>query len=160
MGDGGSLSIEPFAITISGLTNGTTYPVTIKAVNVIGDSQESNSVSATPNSPTLPEQPDFLVTADGTSAYVINGAPNDTITLVRGESYLFSIAATGHPFWIQTVSGAYSSENIYNDGITGNGTEDGDITWNVSQVAPNTLYYACQFHSSMQGTINIIDGVS
>ena len=38
-------------LTISGLTNGTTYSVTIKAVNAIGDSVASNARSGTPAAP-------------------------------------------------------------------------------------------------------------
>jgi hypothetical protein len=100
---------------------------------------------------------DFLVTSSGTSAYLINDVSNATITLVRGETYIFDINASGHPFWIQTVPGAYSSENIYNEGITNNGIQVGILTWTVAQSAPKTLYYVCQFHPAMAGVINIID---
>jgi len=41
-----STTTSPLVIT--GLTNDTTYPVTIKAVNAINDSSASNSISATP----------------------------------------------------------------------------------------------------------------
>ena len=41
---------SPF--TISGLTNGTTYSVTIKAVNTIGESPSSNAVTGRPMAPT------------------------------------------------------------------------------------------------------------
>ena len=41
---------SPF--TISDLTNGTTYSVTIKAVNAIGDSPASNAVTGSPTAPT------------------------------------------------------------------------------------------------------------
>jgi hypothetical protein len=105
-----------------------------------------------------PEEPaEFVVTNSGASAYTIDGESNPTLTLVRGRTYVFDINASGHPFWIQTVSGAYNSQNVYNDGITGNGTQVGTLTWVVGQSTPDTLYYVCQFHSAMQGTINIID---
>jgi hypothetical protein len=151
---------SPF--TITGLTNDTSYPITIKAVNAIGDSDSSNSVSGTPVAPEPEPEPeiDFAVTSSGASAYIINGVSNDTLTLVRGQTYIFDIDATGHPFWIQTVPGAYSEGDVYNLGISNIGTESGTITWTVDESAPNTLYYVCQFHSSMQGTINIIDGES
>lgn len=168
MGVPATISVEDFSLVISELANGTLYPVTIKAVNAIGDSESSNSVSGTPVAPVTPPEPEpepepepaqtFEVTSSGTSAYIIDGQSNPTLTLVRGESYEFNINASGHPFFIQTVAGAYSSGDVYSEGITGNGTQVGTLTWEVSLSAPDTLYYVCQFHSSMQGTINIIDG--
>jgi len=80
---------------------------------------------------------------------------NATINLVRGRTYKLAINAVGHPFWIQTVPGGYSSNNIYNTGVTNNGIESGTIIFAVPNDAPNTLFYACQFHSTMRGTINI-----
>lgn len=80
---------------------------------------------------------------------------NATINLVRGRTYKLAINAVGHPFWIQTVPGGYSSNNIYNTGVTNNGIESGTIIFAVPNDAPNTLFYACQFHLTMRGTINI-----
>jgi plastocyanin len=99
----------------------------------------------------------FTVTNSGAGAYVVSGVQNPTFNLVKGNTYTFVINASGHPFWIQTVSGGYSSGNIYSTGTTNLGTDNGTITWTVPTNAPDTLYYACQFHSSMQGTINLID---
>ena len=99
------------------------------------------------------------VSNNGAGSYNIDGSSNPSVAMIRGTTYVLSINAPGHPFWIQTVSGGYSSNNIYNSGVTNNGTDDGDITFIVPSDAPNTLYYACQFHSSMQGTILITDPV-
>ncbi len=93
----------------------------------------------------------------GTGGYTIDGVNNGDISLIRGNTYNLVINAVGHPFWIQSVSGGYSSGNIYSSGITNNGTENGTITFTVPTNAPNTLYYACQYHSSMQGRILITD---
>ena len=78
-------------------------------------------------------------------AYVINNVNNNDIALIRGNTYNIIINAPGHPFWIQSVSGGYSSNNIYSSGITNNGTQIGTIIFVVPMNAPNTLYYACQF---------------
>jgi hypothetical protein len=43
-----SPAVTTSPLVITGLTNDTTYPVTIKAVNAINDSSASNSISATP----------------------------------------------------------------------------------------------------------------
>jgi hypothetical protein len=102
----------------------------------------------------------ITVTNSGASGYIINGNSNPTISLIRGNTYNLVINASGHPFWIQTVPGGYSSNNIYNTGITNNGSQNDTIIFVVPMDAPNTLYYACRFHSSMQGSITITDPVS
>ena len=99
----------------------------------------------------------FGVTNSGASAYTIDGASNPTLFLLRGFTYTFTVDAFGHPFWIQSVSGAYSVGDIYNTGVTANGNQGGVITFAVPFDAPSTLYYVCQFHPSMAGTINIGD---
>jgi hypothetical protein len=101
----------------------------------------------------------ITVTNSGSGSYLIDGNSNAIISLIRGNTYNLVINATGHPFWIQTVSGGYSSNNIYSSGVTNNGSQNGTITFVVPNNAPNTLYYACQYHSSMQGSIIITDPV-
>jgi hypothetical protein len=97
---------------------------------------------------------DYYITNSGSGTYIVNGVSNGNITFEKGKKYRIHIVATGHPFWIQTVSGAYSSGNVYSTGVTGNGTQSGYILVELPQSAPNNLYYACEFHSSMQGSIN------
>ena len=108
--------------------------------------------------PSLPAVTTFNVTNDGFGAYVINGESNPALTLERGVTYTFNINATGHPFWITNAPGAYDSGNVFNDGVTNNGTDDGVITFAVPAGAPDDLYYVCQFHSAMAGSFNIVDG--
>lgn len=99
------------------------------------------------------------VTNSGAGAFVVSGVSNPTLSLVRGNRYSIVVNATGHPFWIQTVSGAYSSGDIYSAGVTNNGTDSGTITFDVPVDAPQ-LYYACQYHSSMAGSITTSESVS
>jgi plastocyanin len=106
----------------------------------------------------------FNVSSSGASAYVFNdtaqvyfpsNANNPTLYLKRGDIYKFSVNASGHPFYIKTVAGA-GTTNQYTSGVSGNGTQVGDITFKVPMDAPDTLYYQCSAHSSMVGTINIM----
>lgn len=96
-----------------------------------------------------------VVTASGASAYVVGGSNNATLSFTRGATYTLQVSAVGHPFWIQTSSGAYNAANVVTSGITNNGTELGYITYQVPADAPNTLYYVCQNHSAMAGSITV-----
>jgi uncharacterized protein YbcV (DUF1398 family) len=99
----------------------------------------------------------YTITNSGASAYNINGADNPTLSVIRGHRYILNVNASGHPFWIQTVSGAYSSGDVYSGGVTSGGAEAGTIIWEVPFDAPDNLYYACQYHSSMAGLIIVSD---
>ena len=103
------------------------------------------------NSPSV----DYYIANSGTGSYTVNGVANGLITFERGKKYRIHMNATGHPFWIQTVSGAYSSGNVYSTGITNGGEDAGYILVELPQNAPDNLYYACEFHSSMQGSISV-----
>ena len=102
----------------------------------------------------------LTVTNSGVGAYLIDGSSNPTVTLYRGVTYYFSINASGHPFYIQTVSGAYSSGNVYTSGVTGGGTQVGTLTFTVPLDAPSNLYYVCQNHSSMNGAFLVQNLIS
>ena len=98
----------------------------------------------------------YDVTASSNSNYLINGALDPAITLYRGQTYTFTVAATGHPFWIKTAATTGTGDQ-YSSGVTNNGTASGTITFTVPNNAPNTLYYQCQHHASMGGTITVSD---
>ena len=63
----------------------------------------------------------YNITFGGTGIYNIDGENNASIYLIRGQKYILSINASGHPFRIQTSSGAYNSSNEYSSGITNAG---------------------------------------
>ena len=103
----------------------------------------------------------FDVTNSGASAYIFNdggfdNASNPNLTLQRGETYTFTVNAPGHPFFINSTQGT-GTGNAYNDGVSNNGAVNGTITFTVPSNAPDTLFYNCEFHGSMTGTITIVD---
>ena len=135
----------------------TETPTNTPTPSVTATNTPTNTLTNTPTPTATPVVTTFTVTNSGSSAYIINGQSNPTLTLNEGVTYTFNVAASGHPFWIQTTSGAYNAGNVYNTGVTNNGSQNGTITFVVPFDAPSTLYYVCQFHSSMAGTINIIN---
>jgi hypothetical protein len=122
-------------------------------------SEESSSSSSSSSSEGTVIEQTFNVTNSGSSAYIIDGLSNPTLTLTRGLTYEFLINALNHPFWIKT-SATTGTGDTYNEGVVNNGITDGTITFTVPLDAPNTLFYICQFHSSMGGTINIVGSSS
>ncbi len=98
---------------------------------------------------------DYYISNSGTGAYLINGVSNNLINFEKGKKYRIHINASGHPFWIQTVSGTYSAANVYSSGITNGGAQVGHILVELPQNAPDNLYYACEYHSSMVGSISV-----
>jgi len=159
-----SISSDNTSYTFFGLTENTDYSILVLSTNETGDADYANALTnaaaiTTADNP-LTAEPDFFVTNDGANAYLIDGVSNDTITVVRGETYVINVDAAGHPFHIQTVPSPYSDTDSYDVGIANNGTDNGNITWSVAQNAPDTLFYACQFHSTMGGTIIVVDGGS
>ena len=110
---------------------------------------------------TVPANINYDVTNNSSTSYSFTGnglsnETNPTLTLTRGETYTFTMNASGHPFLIKTAQ-TTGTGDTYNDGVTNNGAQTGTITFTVSANAPNTLFYICQFHSGMTGTINIVD---
>ena len=98
----------------------------------------------------------YTVTNNSSTAYLIDGISNATLDLKRGFTYTFNLSATGHPFFIKTAATTGTGDQ-YNSGVTNNGTQTGVITFVVPADAPTTLYYICQLHNNMGGTINITD---
>jgi len=97
----------------------------------------------------------------GGNKYFIDAVQQATIYPIRGQKYIFSLAGSvsGHPFHLQTTDngGAYDSGNLYTTGVVNAGADSGEITFTVPYDAPDTLYYRCQNHSGMGGTVTIRD---
>lgn len=98
----------------------------------------------------------YTVTNNGASEFIVGGQPNPSLTFFKGFTYYFNVTSAGHPFWIKTepVTG---TANAYSTGVTNNGTDSGTIIFAVPFDAPTYLYYICQHHDIMAGTIYVTE---
>ena len=82
--------------------------------------------------------------------YFIDGLQQGTITLYKGFTYNFDLSSvpSSHPFKI----GTSANGNQYTSGVS---TSGNIMSFTVPLDAPSTLYYYCQYHSNMGGTITI-----
>ncbi len=92
-----------------------------------------------------------VVSVGGSNKYFIDGVQQDTLELLKGNTYIFAYPS-GHPFKFSTTSdGTHGSGSEYTTGVTHNSSTQ--VTIVVATNAP-TLYYYCASHSGMGGTAN------
>ena len=151
-----SLTSKPTTLSGYGITDAattfaslTSKPTTISGYGITDAATEFG----------LPADQSFTVVNSGSGSYTIGGGAsgsNAALTLIRGRTYKFAVNASGHPFYINT-SNTTGTGAAYVNGtaVINNGAAVGDIYFTVPDTAPATLYYNCQYHSSMAGTINI-----
>ena len=98
----------------------------------------------------------ITVTNQGATAYLFNGTnPNGTLTLTRGQTYVFDVAVTGHPFHITTAPGL-PTQDFVDPGLSGQGAQGSSLTFTVPATGPSSLFYQCGVHTAMTGAINMI----
>ena len=99
------------------------------------------------------------VTASSDNDYTLvgtdaNGGVNGndpSITISVGETISFSVNAASHPFYIKTVQGGGTSDQV--SGVSNNGTTNGVVSW--APTAAGTYYYQCSDHNGMYGEITV-----
>jgi len=129
-------------IVITGLTNGTTYQVQIKAVNAIGDGAATASSSGTPGTaPTVTTQ-----AASGIAATAVTG--KGTITATNGAN----ATARGVVYYAYT-----NTDKVIGDAGVTNISEAGDFgigafTESLPSLSVNTQYNARAYATSPNGT--------
>lgn len=100
----------------------------------------------------------FTVRKPNSVDYQIDGAPDPTLTLERGETYTFDFIDNGHPFFIKSSLGS-GTAGAYNEGVINQGSSaaDQDLIFTVGDNAPDELFYQCSVHPAMNGRLNIVD---
>ena len=104
----------------------------------------------------------YSVTLDSSQinyAYVFSPdglTKNPPLKLYRGQTYKFNIDCEGMPFTIRT-SVLEGDQYLYNLGVDQQKVEKGTITFEVSDTAPNTLYYQSTNDINTYGEFRIYD---
>lgn len=99
-------------------------------------------------------------TVDG-NKYFVDGVQQDSLTLEAGQAYVFDqsdASNTGHPLALsRTDNGTHGGGVAYTNGVIVTGTAGTDrvLTFTAPNNAPSSLYYYCQVHSGMGGSITV-----
>ena len=99
----------------------------------------------------------YVVTVVG-GVYYLDGSSNPTLTMERGNSYVFDLSDSsnsGHPLAFKSGTSPYTT------GVTTTGTagqSGAQVRIDVSSTAPATLRYYCTVHGNAMGnTISVIN---
>ena len=120
--------LEPSTITIGGPQQNAVSTYTV-ATDIIGNTLQ------------------YVFTPDGIS-------DNPTLTLYRGQTYVFKIDTPNNPFSIKTAR-SIGSVDRYETGVLGNAVETGTVTFLVPNTAPDTLYYQSETEINIGGMFKI-----
>lgn len=150
-----SIQIGADDSTLRTINNGESFRI-IGGSGITTSSNAEGDITVT-SSPGL----EWTLGANGTSDFTFSGpgfptTQNDPdLYLYKGFTYRFNNTANGasHPLLIKTTPGT-GTANQYTDGVSGSST--GTVIFEVPMNAPSTLYYQCEFHAGMVGTINIV----
>ena len=92
---------------------------------------------------------DYTLSGTDKNGNISGNDPN--LTFKVGDEITFSVNSPGHPFYLKTVAGTGTGNQI--SGVTNNGTSSGSVVW--TPTAAGTYYYQCSLHSAMVGSITI-----
>ena len=145
------------------------YATEAFVTNLIGnfsDLPDATAASLTIDKIYLPAITMLTVSNSGASAYRFDQygtTDNPTIYAINGTTIAFNLAATGHPFLIQTPGGVN-----YNIGLThvtpgvvvttgsaAQGKDSGTLYWKVPTDISGGYRYQCSVHAPMVGSISI-----
>ena len=100
-----------------------------------------------------------LVDDDDNYAYVFSPdgmTRNPTITLFRGQTYLFEINSPANPFSFKTTRKTGNTDQ-YLTGVSASSVTSGTITFTVSMDAPDVIFYVSENDATAGGAIHILD---
>ena len=99
--------------------------------------------------PTAAQYPDKIFTQTGLGSFMDSFSPN------LGTSYYYHIDREQALAAFVDANGAISAGDV---DTNAQGKIDGIVTFQVPHLAPDTLYYQCEYHSGMYGEFQVTDG--
>jgi len=89
--------------------------------------------------------------------FLINGVQGRTLVLVRGKTYTFKVDTNPmHDFYLTTDPVGWGMGTLA-DGVDGNFTYNGVVTFKPTASTPDLVYYACRNHKFMGGKIHVVN---
>ncbi|VAW83119.1 hypothetical protein MNBD_GAMMA16-434 [hydrothermal vent metagenome] len=89
--------------------------------------------------------------------FVVNGEQGKSIVLVRGETHTFDVkTGVAHDFYFTRIAKGWGA-GTYAEGVEGQFTFEGKVTFTPGVTAPKLLYYGCRNHKNMGGAIYVIN---
>ena len=76
------------------------------------------------------------------------------VTIYEGNRVNFLVEAAGHPFYLKTIAGSGTGNQI--SGVTGQGLASGVTYWTPPAGSAGTYYYQCGNHAAMSGKLIVL----
>ena len=93
---------------------------------------------------------------DGTDRNGSVSGNDPTVTVNKGDTIIFNVDASRHPFYIKTKFSRGSGNQVITGKLSGTpGTQSGKLSWNTTGVSAGKYYYVCSPHATfgMGGSI-------
>ncbi len=89
--------------------------------------------------------------------FLVNGVQGRTLILVRGKTYTFKVDSNPmHDFYLTTDTVGWGTGTL-TEGVEGNFTYNGVVTFKPTAATPDVVYYQCRNHKYMGGQIHIVN---
>lgn len=89
--------------------------------------------------------------------FVVNGVHGRILELVRGKTYTFNVdTGVMHDFYLAKKPVGWGKAAL-TEGVQGNYTYKGVVTFKPAADTPDVVYYVCRNHKFMGGEIRIVN---
>jgi len=90
-------------------------------------------------------------------ALIVNGVQGKELVVVRGQTYTFKVdTGVQHDFYLSKSAKGWGAATL-TDGVKGNYTYQGVVTFTPGDKTPDVVYYQCRNHKSMGSKIHVVN---